>query len=99
MRKIISYKEVTLQDFQAVFMAELGFSNRAIESETGLSQSQISYRTQMAGVQRRHYRDGLSKVAKHILSSRNDIVSPDVQVKMGVKYAKKRVQKLAAKKA
>ncbi len=53
--------------FLAAGLAELGFSSKAIERETGLTAIQVAYRLRIIGVRRSFYRDGKSKLSEKIV--------------------------------
>lgn len=58
------------RNLQVSLMAELGFFTRAISRVTGLSESQVNYRTRLYGIKRSEYRNGSNEAASRILSSR-----------------------------
>jgi hypothetical protein len=53
-------------DFQVALLAQFGFSTKLITKETGLTPSQVSYRTKKFGIKRSDYRDGTSMGAEAV---------------------------------
>jgi len=49
------------------YMAMLGFSNRAIRSHIGLSDSQIQKKLKSAGIKRVDYRDGVNPIGRAVI--------------------------------
>jgi hypothetical protein len=97
----IDYTDISAEEsnFGAVFLAELGFSNRLISDLTGLSPSAISYRTRMASVYRRDYRDGKSDVARKMIRAKFDIVDAEERRQLAKSYDTSHAEKLAVAKA
>jgi hypothetical protein len=48
-------------------LAELGWTTKAIASETGLTEGQVTYRLMLIGVQRKAYRNGESNIAVKVV--------------------------------
>lgn len=88
----ISYNDAIT--FQAVFYAELGLSTQFISDKTGLSPSQVSYRTRMAGVLRKHYRNGESVVSKRIIEHSTKAVDGQMRTHLKKAYEQHHQQKL-----
>lgn len=54
-------------ELRCAILAGMGFSTKFIMEETGLTQSQISYRLNKGQIKRKDYRDGQSAVAERVL--------------------------------
>lgn len=55
-------------NFKAAFLAEFGFTQKAIGLELGLSIGQVHYRLKRAGVKTRDYRQGKGVIARMIIN-------------------------------
>jgi hypothetical protein len=83
MKQPIIFTDIDSVDFQALLYAEMGLSNRFIHKETGLTSSQIYYRTRQAKVFRRDYRDGTNDMAKRAISKISTLVTKKEQKDKG----------------
>ncbi len=80
----------TSQDYKAVMLAQLGFSTAMIANNTGLTESQIQYRTKIASIKRSDYRSGTSATAKVVLTNLQNIVPLESRIKQARQINKKR---------
>lgn len=55
-------------DLECAIMGEAGWHTRAIARETGLTESQVTYRLARASVKRANYRNGESEMAHFMLA-------------------------------
>ena len=78
-RKIIVSKRVNFidnaYDWKVVQLAQLGAHQQTIAKITGLSLSQVRYRTKQADVKTRAYRDGITPEFKRVWSLSDEIWS------------------------
>jgi len=83
----------TVDDFEAVILAEVGFSVATIAAKKRLSKAQVTYRMKLAGVKLRDYRDGKSRVAIMVLSASRKYAT-DQFVHQVEDHTKKHLQQL-----
>lgn len=89
--------EPTTEDYAAVLMASMGFSTKHITERTGLTPSQVSYRTAIAGVKRKDYRDGVSGMAVKIWGQRGRFLTRMDNIELSRDFENSRTIKLTAK--
>ena len=63
------------EDFKVATLANFGWHTRAIAHVTGLTESQVNYRCQRAGIRRKDYRDGSNEHARRILTAKTALFS------------------------
>lgn len=73
------------KDFDCALLGSLGFSTRCIQTKTGYSKSQITYRLHKCSVRRSDYRDGISPVSKMVIQQTANVAP---------KYLKKKIRQL-----
>lgn len=75
-------------DFKCALAGEFGFSTKHIESQTGLTTSQISYRLRKFGITRANYRNGDSIGARAVLQQARQMVGyqleNNLRTKLGI---------------